>query len=88
MWYVYILECQNGKLYTGMTNDLERRFKAHARGKGAWFTRVFGVNKIVYTEEQPSKSAAFVREREIKKLTRNKKLELIATSPYDTAGAG
>ena len=76
-WYVYIIECLNGKLYTGITNDLERRFRAHQRGKGAWFTRVFGVNKIVYTERHPDKSAAFKREREVKKLTRAKKLELI-----------
>jgi putative endonuclease len=61
-----------------MTNDLERRFKAHQRGKGAWFTRVFGVEKIVYSEEQPSKSDAFKRERAIKKLTRAEKLRLIA----------
>jgi len=81
MWYVYIIECQNNKLYTGITNDVERRFKAHSRGKGAWFTRVFGVNKIVYTEEQPTKSAAFVREREIKKLTRAEKLALIGCVP-------
>jgi len=60
-----------------MTNNLERRLKAHKSGKGAWYTRVFGAGKIVYTEECPTKRDAFIRERAIKKLTRPKKLVLI-----------
>ena len=76
-WYLYILECENGSLYTGITNNLEKRFNAHKTGKGAWFTRVFGVKKILYTEVCLDKSSAFKREREIKSWTRQEKIDLI-----------
>ncbi|HNV23779.1 MAG TPA: GIY-YIG nuclease family protein [Candidatus Omnitrophota bacterium] len=76
-WYVYILECANGSLYTGITNNLEKRFNAHKTGKGAWFTRVFGVKEILYTEPWADKSSAFKREREIKRWSRQQKIDLI-----------
>ncbi len=77
MWYLYILQCANGSLYTGITNNLEKRLKAHQKGKGSWYTRVFGAEKILYTEECGDKSHAFKRELEIKRWPRKKKLMLI-----------
>lgn len=76
-WYVYILKCSGGRLYTGMTNDVERRLKAHASGKGARFTRAFGVRKLLYTEEHPTRGDALKREARIKSWTRRRKLALI-----------
>ena len=77
MWYVYILKCRNGSLYTGITSDLKRRFKEHLSGKGAKFTRAFGAVEAVYCERRRCRSRALVREAQIKKLTRAAKLELI-----------
>lgn len=77
MWYVYILKCRNGSLYTGITDNLERRFKDHASGKGGRFTRSFGAEKILYSEKCPDKSSALKREAQIKGLTRKEKLVLI-----------
>ena len=77
LWYVYILECQNGHLYTGITNDLEKRLKAHQKGRGAKYTKVFGVRGMVYNEEAGTKVEAMKREREIKCWPRKRKLALI-----------
>lgn len=77
MWFVYVLECGNGDLYTGMTNNLEKRIKEHKAGKGGKFTRSFKVRKLVYTEPCSDKSMALKRERQIKGWTRQKKLELL-----------
>lgn len=77
MYYVYILKCKDGTLYTGMTTDLQRRFKEHSSGRGGHYTKWKKVVKIVYSEEQPNRSSALKRELEIKKWPRNKKLELI-----------
>jgi putative endonuclease len=77
MYFVYILECGDGSLYTGITTDVKRRFAEHKSGAGGHFTRAKGAKRIVYTEEQPSRSAAQKREAEIKKLTREQKLALI-----------
>lgn len=80
MWYVYILECKNGYLYTGITNNLQNRFKKHTSGKGSRFTRSFGAEKIVFSERHPDKSSALKREAQIKNLKRKEKSELIAGS--------
>lgn len=77
MWYVYILECRNKTLYTGITNDLARRLKAHREGKGAKFTRSFRVKKLVYSEKRRTRSAAAKREAEIKGWPRERKIALI-----------
>ena len=79
MWFVYILECADKSLYTGITNDLERRFSAHKNGTGAKYTKSHTVKKCVYLEESPTRSTALQREAEIKKYTREKKLVLIKT---------
>ena len=76
-WFVYILECLNGTLYTGSTNNLERRVKQHTNGQGATYTRIFGVKAILYSEEFEERIIALRREREIKKFPRIKKLALI-----------
>ena len=77
MWYVYILKCRNNALYTGITTNLEERFKAHATGRGARFTRSFKPTRMLFSEEHPSKSSALAREAFIKKLPREKKIEMI-----------
>lgn len=76
-WYVYILRCADGTLYTGMTDDVEKRLKAHRAGKGAKYTRGRGPLELVYTEQLPDKSSALKREIAIKKLTRAQKLMLL-----------
>ena len=76
-WYVYILRCGDGTLYTGITTDVPRRLQMHRSGKGAKYTRGRGPLELVYTEEQPDKSAALRREIEIKRLRREQKEALI-----------
>jgi putative endonuclease len=81
MWYVYILKCNDNTLYTGVTTDVQRRFKEHKEGKtGAKYTRGRFPLEIAYEETCPSRSEAQVREAQIKKLTRSEKLVLIKTS--------
>ena len=75
-WYVYMLRCGDGTLYTGITDDVERRLQIHRSGKGAKYTRGRGPLELVYTQEQPDKSSALRREIEIKALDRAKKLRL------------
>jgi len=77
MWYVYILECKDSSLYTGVTSDLERRFKEHQK-KTAHYTSYNPPKSIVYTEQFPTKSEALKREAQLKGWTRRKKLALIA----------
>lgn len=77
-WFVYVLRCADGTLYTGVTTDPERRRAQHAAGTGAKYTRARGAEKIVHLEEAPSKSEAHRREAAIKALDRRKKLALIA----------
>ena len=76
-WYVYILRCGDGTLYTGTTDDVERRLAAHRSGKGAKYTRGRGPLELVYTEELPDKSAALKREYAVKQLRREEKEKLI-----------
>lgn len=77
MNYTYILSCADGTLYTGWTNDLERRLAAHNAGKGGKYTRVRLPVTLVYHEEFPTKEEAMAREWAIKQLTRAQKLKLI-----------
>ena len=80
-WVLYILECRDGSLYTGITDRLEYRLAAHRSGKGAKYTRGRGTLLLRYLEECADHSAALKREIEIKKLTRNEKWELCKTAP-------
>lgn len=78
MWYVYILRCSDETLYTGITIDLQRRVEEHnSSPKGAKYTRVRRPVEIIYFESCKDKSSATVRELEIKKLSRAKKLALL-----------
>ena len=77
-YYVYILECADKTLYTGYTNDLEKRLKAHNEGKGAKYTKNRLPVKIVYHEEFDDKKEAMSREWFIKhRMTREEKVKLI-----------
>ena len=76
-WKLYILRCRDGSLYTGITDDVDRRLAAHRAGKGAKYTRGRGPLELVYWEECGDHSAALKREVEIKKLSREEKEKLI-----------
>lgn len=76
-WYVYMLRCRDGSLYTGCTDDVERRLAVHSSGKGAKYTRSRLPVTLVYQEEAADKSAALRREAAIKRLTRVQKLVLL-----------
>ena len=79
-WFVYMLRCGDGSLYTGYTDDVMRRLESHRSGKGAKYTRSHLPVELVYREELPDKSAALRREAAIKKLCRKEKLELIGNA--------
>ncbi len=79
-WTLYILECSDGTLYTGITDNLQRRLAAHAAGKGAKYTRGRGPFKLRYTELCESRSLASRREFQIKHLARDEKIRLIDSS--------
>ncbi len=78
-WYLYILKCRDGSLYTGITTDVVARLEAHRTGKGAKYTRGRAPLELVYRETCADHSAALKRELEIKALTREEKLKLIET---------
>ena len=77
MYFVYLLECADHSIYTGITTDVERRFEEHKTGLGGHFTRSRKVVKILYTEKHPDRSSALKREAEIKAWPREKKLRLV-----------
>lgn len=79
-WYLYILECRDGTLYTGITDDVERRVAQHNAGKGAKYTRGRGPVKLVYQEECGSHSDASRREYAVHHMTRQEKLKIIEKS--------
>ena len=76
-WYVYLLRCRDGTLYTGCTDDVARRLAAHQSGRGAKYTRSRLPVALVYQEPCQDRSAALRRERAIKQLSRAQKLALI-----------
>lgn len=77
MYFVYIIRCGNKSLYTGITNDLKRRFKQHKNKRGGNYTQSHRVEKIVRTEQFETGSEALKGEAEIKSWRREKKLALI-----------
>lgn len=77
---VYILRCGDGSLYTGWTNDFEKRLRSHQEGNGGKYTRSRLPVEAAYVEEVPDKSAALKREMEIKKMRPAQKRALIASS--------
>ena len=76
-WYLYILECRDGSLYTGITDDVSRRLAQHNAGKGAKYTRGRGPVQLRYQEECGTHGDALRREAQVKRLTRQEKLALI-----------
>jgi len=76
-YFVYLLRCKDGTIYTGITTDLKRRLQEHKDGIGSNYTRARGADKIAYSEKHPTRSAALKREFEIKSWKREKKLALI-----------
>ncbi len=85
-WVVYILECKDATLYTGITDNLEKRIAAHNSGRGAKYTRGRGPLQLRYLEECEDHSQALRREREIKCLDKTMKLQLCKT--YETEMVG
>lgn len=77
MYTVYILLCEDGSWYTGITNDLPHRFTEHQAGRGGHYTRSHPVKTIVYTEQRRTKGAALKREAAIKRLTTAGKSKLV-----------
>jgi putative endonuclease len=77
MWFVYILECQDGTYYTGCTINVASRFKNHVLGLGGKYTRSHKPLRVVHQEQVVTKSEALKREFQIKRLTRGQKQELI-----------
>ena len=73
-WFVYILECQDGSFYTGVTNDLDKRMKAHAEGKGSKYVYKKGFKQLLRAKPCKDKSDACKQEYAIKQLKRNEKL--------------
>jgi len=80
MWCVYLLQCRDGSLYAGVTNDLARRFAAHEKGRGARYTRGRGPLQLVHWEPARNRSAALRREHALKRLRRREKLALLDRS--------
>ena len=83
-WYLYILRCGDGTLYTGITTDVARRFATHREGRGAKYTRGRGPLELVYREVCGTHSQALKRELEIKALSRQEKLALLGQKETET----
>jgi len=79
MYSLYIIECSDHSLYTGITTDVARRFLEHKNKKGGHYTSSKKVVRVVYTEKHSDRSSALKREAEIKSWSRQKKLNLIKT---------
>jgi putative endonuclease len=77
MYFVYIIECKDGTLYTGITNDVGRRLQEHKSGKGGSYTRAKKAGRLIYAEKCGNRGSALKREFEIKSWRREKKLLLI-----------
>lgn len=77
MWFVYLIECVDKSIYTGVTNNVEKRFSDHVGGKGGRYTRSHKPQTLLYTETFDIKGDALKRECQIKEWPREKKLDLI-----------
>lgn len=82
IWFVYIVECKDGTLYTGITTDVKARVAEHDAGIGAKYTKPRRPVKLLYTEEAENRSEACKREYQIKQLTRKQKQALVAELGY------
>lgn len=77
MWYVYILLCKDKSLYTGISNNPQKRFIDHKNGKGGRYTRPHKPSRIIHLERYQNKSDALKRENEIKSWSREKKIKIL-----------
>ena len=77
MYLVYLIQCKDGTIYTGITTDIKRRFQEHKESKGGHYTSSRKVVKVLYTENHKDRSSALKREAQIKGWRREKKLNLI-----------
>ncbi len=77
MWFVYVLLCIDGSLYTGTSTNPNKRFSDHKNGKGGRYTKTHKATKLLYTERLASKSAALKREAQIKSWSRQKKIRVL-----------
>lgn len=77
MYFLYLLECKDGTVYTGITTDVTRRFEEHKNGIGSRYTRSRKVKRLLYTEKHKDRSSASKREAEVKRMPKAKKLLLI-----------
>ena len=77
MYFVYLIQCKDKSIYTGITTDVKRRFEEHKEVKGGNYTRAHGAKKILHTEEHKDRSSASKREAEIKSWQRDEKLKLV-----------
>ncbi len=82
-WFVYILRCADGSLYTGVTKDVSRRCEQHNAGTASRYTRCRRPVTLVYQEAQPSRSSALKREAAIKAMSRREKVSLIRCDEDD-----
>ena len=87
MNYVYILRCRDGTLYTGWTNDLQKRIAAHSAGRGAKYTKARLPVILIYNEVFATKQEAMQREYAVKQLSRQQKLTLISNRSEQNAAA-
>ena len=78
-WHVYIIECSDGSLYTGITNDLDKRIAAHNDGRGAKYTKSRRPVRLRYSEPAADRKNASQREYAIKSLSKAKKMQLITS---------
>ena len=81
-WCVYVIECESGVYYTGITNDLDKRFRQHAEGKGAKFFRLHTPRRIAAMQPCDSRSEALKLEAALKQLDREAKVHWITENPY------
>jgi putative endonuclease len=77
-WYVYIIECLNGRYYTGMTWNVANRIEQHASGSGSKYTTKYGFKRLAYYEEFDDLDSARMREQQLKNWSQEKKKKLIA----------
>ena len=77
-YFLYILKCADGSLYTGITTNLARRLQEHKNKKGGHYTSAHGALDFIYTEDCKDRSTASKREVEIKRMKRNEKLALVS----------
>lgn len=87
-WHLYIILCSDDSLYTGITTDMERRFRQHAIGRGAKYFRGRRPERLLYLESGHTRSTAARREAEIKRMTRTGKHLLISSERNELKGDG